>query len=50
MISSRKSPRMYELRGSELYPLLNTGEDISKVIAGHLSPPLLMHVLQYEGP
>ena len=28
-----------ELRGSELYPLLNTGEDISKAIAGHLSPP-----------
>jgi hypothetical protein len=38
-----------EMRGCELYPLLNTGEDISKAVAGHLSPPLLMQVLAVRG-
>ena len=38
-----------DVRSSELYPLLNTGEGISKAIAGHLSPPMLMQVLAVRG-
>jgi hypothetical protein len=38
-----------DVRGSELYPLLNTGEDISKAVAGHLSPHMLMQVLAVRG-
>jgi hypothetical protein len=38
-----------EMRSTELYPLLNTGEDITKAIAGHLSPPMLMQVIAVRG-
>ena len=38
-----------EVRSSDLYPLFNTGEDVSKAIAGHLPPALLLQVLAVRG-